>query len=87
MSHKADVNMSPKSGLTPLHEAVERRHVNLVAFLLQNGSDIYARDERKRTPLGIAEASVSGSARNKAAKSSNSDIILAMILQIQRGDY
>ena len=40
----------------PLHQAVARGHVNLVAFLLMNGADIYSRDGCNKTPLELAEA-------------------------------
>lgn len=44
LSHKADINCSyPEgSGRTPLQTAIERKLVNVTAFLVQNGSDFYA---------------------------------------------
>lgn len=76
LTHKADVNCSaPDTGCTPLHEAISGSHVQLTAFLLVNGADIYAKNKEGRSPLDLS-----------ASKSCHKDIAEMMLL-IQRGDY
>lgn len=77
ISHKADINCThpPGTGRTLLHEAITHEHVNVVAFLLQNGADLYAVDSSGNRPLDIT------------VNSGKQRMIASMILQIQKGDY
>lgn len=88
MSHKADVNSMKEGrhGRTCLHEAVDQGHIHATAFLLQNGADLYIKDDRGQTALDLAQ--------NIAEKGDGNDVdrenyrkIINMLLAIQRGDY
>tara|TARA_B100000989_G_C19316180_1_gene374763 strand:- start:210 stop:626 length:417 start_codon:yes stop_codon:yes gene_type:complete len=51
----ADVNARNIGGLTPLHDAVAGRHVEVMCALVGLGADMNARDSRGLTLLRIAE--------------------------------
>ena len=86
MSHKSDVNSckAGRHGRCCLHEAVEKGYVDLVAFLLQNGADIYLKDDRGQTAQDLAEAICSTASEPTA---SDFRMIISMLLSVQRGEY
>ena len=45
------LNAQQKSGFTPLHEAVERGHESVAAWLMQTGADLNVRSKKGQTPL------------------------------------
>lgn len=53
----ADVNLTDKSGWTPLHHAAHRKHPEAILKLLQNGSSVTAKTEYGYTALHLAAAS------------------------------
>ena len=57
LSMKAQVNTCypPDSGRTPLHYAVRENHAHVFAFLLLNGSDIYAEDVEGKAVVALVE--------------------------------
>jgi hypothetical protein len=74
LSHKADINCTHPdgSGRTPLHIAIENNQKNVISFLVQNGADIYAVDNKNRTPIDEA---------------GNDEWRRSILTQIQNGDY
>lgn len=52
----ADVQAAQQGGWTPLHQAADNNHAELVALLLQHGADPAARAENGQTPLDMAIA-------------------------------
>ena len=51
----ADVNAKTESGWTPLHEATDWRHEEIVELLIAAGADVNAENVDGYTPLGHAE--------------------------------
>lgn len=49
-----DINSITKAGLTPLHMAIKTRNFEVIDFLLENGANIEAKDEKGFTPLYYA---------------------------------
>ena len=68
----------------PPTNITDERHMDLVAFLLQNGTDIYLKDERGQTAQDLAEATASKATPEAAA---DFRMIISMILSVQRGEY
>ena len=50
----ADVNICDRSGISPLHKAAERGHIEVINALLDKGANIEARDAIGNTPLFYA---------------------------------
>jgi len=50
----ADVNAAGDLGSTPLHEAVEQGHLEVVKFLLEHGASPTVKNELGKTPCDIA---------------------------------
>ena len=46
--------MKDKSGSTPLHDAAQGAHKEIVELLIANGADVNAKDEDGLTPLDLA---------------------------------
>jgi acyl-CoA-binding protein len=51
------INVKDKEGMSPLHWAADRGHIEVVRFLLSHGADIDAQDNCGNTPLHIAAMS------------------------------
>jgi acyl-CoA-binding protein len=51
------IYVTDKDGMTPLHWAADRGHVEIVRFLLSHGANINAQDNSSNTPLHIAAMS------------------------------
>jgi len=49
-----DVNAADKQNNTALHHAVRNNHLNMVNFLLTQGTDIYQKNQQQETPLALA---------------------------------
>jgi ankyrin repeat protein len=47
----SDVNLRDLFGKTPLHNAINGKHINIVDLLIKNGADVRSPDERGDTPL------------------------------------
>lgn len=47
----SDVNLCDSFGKTPLHNAINGKHLNIVILLLKSGADVKSKDERGDTPL------------------------------------
>jgi ankyrin repeat protein len=45
------------AGLSPLHIASEKRHIDVVKYLILNGAEVNVRDYQARTPLSLVAAS------------------------------
>jgi len=56
ISYHADIHLvtSDKEKYQPLHLAIVHDHVELVRELIQHGANVYAKDSRERTPMGLA---------------------------------
>jgi len=50
LKHGGKVNMAGKQGMTPLHFAARKKHVNVVKVLLESGADVSLPDKSGRTP-------------------------------------
>jgi uncharacterized protein len=46
-----DINSTTKVGLMPLHIAIKKRDIDLIKFLLDQGADIEAQDDKGFSPL------------------------------------
>ena len=51
MLYRCDINLTDKTGYTPLHYAVLANNAQIVHILLSNGADSNIRDKSKMTPL------------------------------------
>jgi ankyrin repeat protein len=51
------INAKNANGETALHAASSRGLDDVVRFLVENGADVNAKDNRQRTPLALAERS------------------------------
>jgi ankyrin repeat protein len=49
-----DINQQDQEGLTPLHWAVDRGHLDLVKYLISAGAAVNACDHDGQTPLCYA---------------------------------
>lgn len=49
-----NINLGPKGGSTPLHEAAEKNHVDIVRFLIQHGANKNALNRLGESPLHVA---------------------------------
>eukprot|EP00746_Dinoflagellata_sp_MGD_P054107 gnl/MRDRNA2_/MRDRNA2_237161_c0_seq1.p1 gnl/MRDRNA2_/MRDRNA2_237161_c0~~gnl/MRDRNA2_/MRDRNA2_237161_c0_seq1.p1 ORF type:complete len:140 (-),score=25.66 gnl/MRDRNA2_/MRDRNA2_237161_c0_seq1:323-688(-) len=54
LKHGGKVNAVGKQGLTPLHLAARKKHVDVVKVLLESGADISPLDKSGRTPSQYA---------------------------------
>ncbi|NEJ84107.1 hypothetical protein GR268_47605, partial [Rhizobium leguminosarum] len=45
------INLQDEQGCTPLHEAAENGHTEIIALLFQAGGDIYIKNRNGATPL------------------------------------
>ena len=50
----ANVNARGKHGMTPLHEAATKAHLDVIALLIAMGAEVNAVDEMGRPPLDLA---------------------------------
>ncbi len=48
------LNVKDRFGYTPLHNAVDYGHLDIVKYLLENGADVNAKDKNGRAPLYYA---------------------------------
>ena len=55
---EVDVESRNGQGMTPLHCAAERGQMSMVRFLVAEGANKKARDNRRRTPMNVAEESL-----------------------------
>ena len=53
----ADINFRGGSDGTPLHEAVWRRRLEMIGFLVANGADLLAANRDGDTPIDLARGS------------------------------
>lgn len=56
---RCDINLTDKSGMTPLHYAVLSNSPGIVGSLLESGADVNIRDNNKMTPLQYSREKVS----------------------------
>lgn len=56
VAHGAEVNVAQHGGWTPLHQAADHNHLDMVALLLAEGADPTARSDDGRTPADMARA-------------------------------
>ncbi|MGD2095837.1 MAG: ankyrin repeat domain-containing protein [Phycisphaerales bacterium] len=54
LSDGADINARDRIGGTPLHAAVQNRHLELIELLIDEGADINAKNNTGQTPLHLA---------------------------------
>jgi len=52
---QVDINQRKEGGMTALHYAVDRGHIEVVKLLLEHGADKLAKDDDDQTPLMIAQ--------------------------------
>jgi hypothetical protein len=53
-AHPQDVNARGGKHVTPLHAALEKRHLRVAMLLVERGADMESRDTMSQTPLHIA---------------------------------
>ena len=63
----------PAEGFTPLHLAVEKNHLQVVQFLIDEVADLDARDLYGRTPLELAEELASDDLEKESARGANDE--------------
>ncbi|KAG5492684.1 hypothetical protein JKF63_01263 [Porcisia hertigi] len=56
-TQQVDIDAAEAEGWTPLHYAADRGHTLIVEALLNEGSNVNARDTSKRTPMHLAALS------------------------------
>jgi hypothetical protein len=56
IKYGADLNLSDKDGVTPLHWAVDLNNVKVVKLLINSGANVDSKDKYSRKPLDIAYA-------------------------------
>lgn len=54
---KPDLNLQTNQGVTALHLAVSKRHINVCEFLLRHGASVRIKDKKLQLPLHRAAAS------------------------------
>lgn len=52
----ADINAAPRTGQTPLLQAIRERNIDIVRVLLANGANVHVRDTEGRGALAYATA-------------------------------
>jgi ankyrin repeat protein len=57
LDHRADINAIKRDGLTPIHCACVRGHIDIVQLLINRGATIKSKSKFGRTPLHEAAAS------------------------------
>lgn len=68
LKHGADINITDKSGGTPLHFAACEGSRKIARLLLAGGANVNAKDDEGRTPLDVATVEVADLLRQYRAK-------------------
>ena len=55
LAHGANINAMGEHGYTPLHNAVEQNHIEIVRFLLKSGADATMSNDDGDTPVELAK--------------------------------
>jgi ankyrin repeat protein len=76
LDHGADINAVNENGQTALHLAVTVRSESFIAFLIERGARVDARDKQDRTPLDVASGV---GARGRGAAAPVRDSVVALL--------
>ena len=89
ISHKAVVNCEypPGSGRSPLHNALKLQNVNVIGYLLMNGADMYAVDDKGVSPLNMIDPSTMKDPPPVPSDSAPSPEITELCMLLLRGDF
>ena len=55
LSHGVDVNTAGEHNYTPLHNAIEQGHIEVVRYLLNHGANPFAKTDYGDTPAQLAK--------------------------------